>query len=67
MRNTILGDLSSPSNEVDRLRRQNAALRNRVTWLQLQLALHGLEVIDEPEKVVTRTVPARLEVRRVKR
>ena len=67
MKNTILGDLSNPAEEVQELRRRVEALCNRVTWLQLQLALHGLEVVDEPEKVVTRVIPARLGVKRVKR
>lgn len=65
MKNSILGSLESTG--VEELRAENARLRDRLQWFVLEFAIRGFEVIDEPEKVVTRTVPARLEVRRVKR
>ena len=64
MNNTILGDLNSPDGD---LRAENARLRDKLQWFVLEFALRGFEVIDEPEKVVNRVVPARLEVRRVRR
>lgn len=66
---SVLGNLNQ-SPEARRIAELESLVRdleNKLTKLQLELAYNNYRIVDEPERVVTKKIPAKFGIEKVRR
>lgn len=65
MPNMLRLDLNETAEQ--RLLKRIWELENKLTKLQIELAYNNYRIVDEPERTVTKTIPAKFGIEKVRR